>query len=123
MMKFLALVLILALFCYAQATPKTQDIESLSGKHAKLLLTLFEQITRRSNSTYGSCHSLFEAGPKDSCCTVWKYIQCAEIIDKCVDQCETGIQNCITCVGPLWEDCCCCIQNLGVKISCPECCG
>jgi len=110
---------ILLIFTLAVFTFAERDISKLSPSHAKIVLSLMQNAASRSNAT---CTKLFEPGPQDHCCTVWDNIDCAEDIYKCVGTCEQGVENCIQCLGPAWVSCCCCIQNLGVKISCPQCC-
>jgi len=117
-MKAVLLVLFLALV----AAMASASRHPANGHHARILLSLFEHATSKSvNST--KCPDFFAPKPFDHCCTVWDNIKCAEAIYKCVTQCEQGLDPCITCLGPLWTECCCCLDNAGIHgLNCPTCC-
>eukprot|EP01089_Gocevia_fonbrunei_P012683 TRINITY_DN3067_c0_g1_i4.p1 TRINITY_DN3067_c0_g1~~TRINITY_DN3067_c0_g1_i4.p1 ORF type:complete len:131 (+),score=11.54 TRINITY_DN3067_c0_g1_i4:87-479(+) len=118
--QFGCIVGLFALYLICCSGKKIDDkIETIDGKHAKLLLSLFEMTVR--NTTY---HRFFENAPEENCCTVWKYLQCAEIVHECYENCTNGPEQCMQCVGSdLWPNCCCCVQTLGLVIQCPQCCS
>jgi hypothetical protein len=121
----LAVGVCFALCTAASSAPLERDVSKLSPDHAKLLLGLLQH---RAQKTYVSSYdavlrSFFEPSPYDHCCLVWDNLKCAASILQCVSTCETGLQPCITCLGPMWEQCCCCLDNAGIHgLQCPTCC-
>eukprot|EP01119_Soliformovum_irregulare_P010475 TRINITY_DN2582_c0_g1_i1.p1 TRINITY_DN2582_c0_g1~~TRINITY_DN2582_c0_g1_i1.p1 ORF type:complete len:125 (-),score=12.23 TRINITY_DN2582_c0_g1_i1:39-413(-) len=56
---------------------------------------------------------------KDHECTVWKNLKCAVHIFRCAEKCGQSVDDCIDCLGPLWNLCCPCINNdIHVRIDC-----
>jgi hypothetical protein len=55
---------------------------------------------------------------------VWDNLKCADKIYKCIKDCGHGLESCIGCMGPMWDRCCCCLDNAGIHgLPCPSCCN
>merc|ERR1712093_78775 len=119
-----AVVLLAAVLALAHAAfiPKDIDVASLDPHHAKILLALAQH--KCANASEAECRAFFEPAPFDHCCKVWDNVKCGEKIYKCVKDCQHGLQDCITCLGPMWDKCCCCLDNAGIHgLPCPSCCS
>ncbi|ELR11528.1 uncharacterized protein ACA1_256770 [Acanthamoeba castellanii str. Neff] len=130
-MKFYPAALVVFLFVAVSLVAPSlaaadRDISKLSPEHAKVLLALLQHRVDKvaaGTSPAESIRSFFEPSPRDHCCLVWDNLKCAASILQCVNTCETGLQPCITCLGPMWEQCCCCLDNAGIHgLPCPSCC-
>jgi len=51
-------------------------------------------------------------------CTVSAALACASKIDGCWTQCKAGLSECIQCLGPMWDQCCPCINAMGIHVTC-----
>jgi hypothetical protein len=118
-------VLLLAVASMAALAPAERDVSRLRPDHAKVLLALLQRrVEKEPTSAAHTIRSFFEPAPQDHCCLVWDNLKCAEAIWSCVDTCEKGLQACTTCLGPMWESCCCCLDNAGIHgLPCPSCCA
>eukprot|EP01125_Pyxidicula_operculata_P000126 TRINITY_DN1019_c0_g1_i2.p1 TRINITY_DN1019_c0_g1~~TRINITY_DN1019_c0_g1_i2.p1 ORF type:complete len:146 (+),score=10.90 TRINITY_DN1019_c0_g1_i2:142-579(+) len=68
-----------------------------------------------------------ELSPQDHCCTVWDNLKCGVQVADCIQTCEQGVDACISCLGPVvFNSCCCCLQNdIPIRpnpIKCSTCC-
>eukprot|EP01088_Endostelium_zonatum_P009699 TRINITY_DN22_c0_g1_i1.p1 TRINITY_DN22_c0_g1~~TRINITY_DN22_c0_g1_i1.p1 ORF type:complete len:142 (-),score=23.53 TRINITY_DN22_c0_g1_i1:48-419(-) len=121
-MKVVLAVIVCALAIVSVVNGLGAVPDNHSPEHIKNVLGLINHVAER-NATHAL--GLFKPGPQDHCCLIWDNVKCAEVVYKCVNKCEGGISDCVACLGPLWETCCCCVQQLMEKkdrVTCPTCC-
>jgi len=85
-----------------------------------LMGTYTLQVTAQSDNTPLFCTQfpVVIDPPRDTNCTVAAALACAAQIDTCWNDCKTSIDSCIQCLGPMWGQCCPCLNAMGIKVTC-----